>query len=109
MTDIADTEAQAPPAKSRPRREAIYRHTRVVRITHWINAICLFFLLASGMQIFNAHPALYWGQEGFTYDKRAVLQMKAEPLHGTLRGVTTIGGVKFDTTGVFGYSRHWGQ
>jgi thiosulfate reductase cytochrome b subunit len=93
----------------KPKREIIYRHTRVVRITHWINAIALFFLLASGMQIFNAHPALYWGQEGFSYAPRAILQMRAEPVNGQLRGITHIGGAKFDTTGVFGYSEHWGQ
>jgi thiosulfate reductase cytochrome b subunit len=33
-----------------------------VRLTHWINALCLLVLLPSGLQIFNAHPALYWGQ-----------------------------------------------
>ncbi|GAN78228.1 cytochrome b/b6 domain-containing protein [Acidisphaera rubrifaciens] len=37
------------------------RHGVVVRVTHWINLICMFLLLASGLQIFNAHPALYWG------------------------------------------------
>ena len=38
------------------------RHTLLVRITHWINALCLLVLLMSGLQIFNAHPALYWGK-----------------------------------------------
>ena len=31
----------------------------VVRWTHWINAIALLLLVGSGLQIFNAHPALY--------------------------------------------------
>jgi thiosulfate reductase cytochrome b subunit len=39
----------------------IYRHRLWVRITHWINAVCMTVLLMSGLQIFNAHPALYWG------------------------------------------------
>ena len=39
----------------------IYRHRFWVRITHWINVICMTVLLMSGLQIFNAHPALYWG------------------------------------------------
>ncbi len=39
----------------------IYRHRVWVRITHWINVICMTVLLMSGLQIFNAHPALYWG------------------------------------------------
>jgi thiosulfate reductase cytochrome b subunit len=42
-------------------RVAIYRHPLAVRITHWINALCLLVLLLSGLQILNAHPALYWG------------------------------------------------
>ena len=33
----------------------------VVRLTHWINVLCMTVLLMSGLQIFNAHPALYWG------------------------------------------------
>ena len=39
----------------------IYRHRVWVRITHWINAICMTVLLMSWLQIFNAHPVLYWG------------------------------------------------
>ncbi len=31
-------------------------------MTHWLNLACLAVLLPSGLQIFNAHPALYWGQ-----------------------------------------------
>jgi thiosulfate reductase cytochrome b subunit len=42
-------------------RIAIYRHPLPVRITHWVNALCLLVLLLSGLQILNAHPALYWG------------------------------------------------
>ena len=39
----------------------IYRHRLWVRVTHWINVVCMTILLMSGLQIFNAHPALYWG------------------------------------------------
>jgi thiosulfate reductase cytochrome b subunit len=47
----------------------IKRQKPMTRITHWIWAICLFFLLLSGLQIFNAHSALYLGdQTGFEYD-----------------------------------------
>jgi thiosulfate reductase cytochrome b subunit len=42
-------------------RELIRRHGPIVRLTHWINALALLVLLMSGLQIFNAHPALYWG------------------------------------------------
>ena len=39
----------------------IFRHSLWVRLTHWINVVCMTVLLMSGLQIFNAHPALYWG------------------------------------------------
>ncbi len=42
--------------------EIIYRHSATVRVTHWVNALILLVLLMSGLQIFNAHPALYLGQ-----------------------------------------------
>ena len=45
-----------------PRRIYFYRHSLVVRVTHWVNVLCMIVLLMSGLQIFNAHPALYWGQ-----------------------------------------------
>jgi thiosulfate reductase cytochrome b subunit len=43
-------------------RVAVYRHPLIVRLTHWINALCLLVLLTSGLQILNAHPGLYWGE-----------------------------------------------
>ncbi len=47
----------------------VKRQKLATRITHWIWAVSLFFLLLSGLQIFNAHPALYLGIEsGFEYD-----------------------------------------
>ena len=42
------------------------RHSLLVRITHWINVIALTALLMSGLQIFNEHPALYWGKSSYT-------------------------------------------
>jgi thiosulfate reductase cytochrome b subunit len=57
----------------------IKRQKGATRITHWIWAVCMFFLLLSGLQIFNAHPALYIGDEsGFEYDN-AILAFKGFP------------------------------
>lgn len=53
---------------TQPPSEVVYRHTRIVRIAHWINALCFLLLLMSGLQIFNAHPHLYWGQAGANFD-----------------------------------------
>ena len=57
----------------------VYRQGIVTRLTHWVWAVSLFFLLLTGLQIFNAHPALYLGEEsGFEYDN-AVLALSARP------------------------------
>ena len=42
-------------------RLATWRHPLPVRLTHWINVVCLVFLLMTGLQILRAHPHLYWG------------------------------------------------
>lgn len=82
----------------------IYRQSIWTRVTHWGWAIALFFLLLSGLQIFNAHPNLYIGNEsGFQYDN-AILRIGAENTPEGPRGFTTVFGSKFDTTGVLGWS-----
>lgn len=50
--------------KLEKRTVLVPRHAVITRVTHWINALCLGFLLPSGLQIFNAFPSLYWGQYG---------------------------------------------
>jgi thiosulfate reductase cytochrome b subunit len=84
----------------------IYRHTVLVRITHWINVICITFLVMSGLQIFNAHPALYVGQQS-DFD-HPVLRMSARNTPDGPVGETTILGHVFDTTGVLGLSDYDG-
>ena len=81
-------------------KEIIYRHSRAVRLTHWINALVLLVLLMSGLQIFNAHPALYLGQAS-DFDK-PILAMDDVRTEDGVKGVTTLFGKKFDTTGLFG-------
>jgi thiosulfate reductase cytochrome b subunit len=49
-------------------RTVVHRHGLVTRITHWINVVALVIMLMSGLQIFNAHPALYWGAYGANFD-----------------------------------------
>jgi thiosulfate reductase cytochrome b subunit len=84
-------------------RIAAHRHPAVVRATHWINAFALLLLLFSGLQIFNAHPALYLGQAS-TFDRPLLLMGSVETPNG-LRGATMLFGRTFDTTGVFGASQ----
>ncbi|HUZ14263.1 MAG TPA: cytochrome b/b6 domain-containing protein [Caulobacteraceae bacterium] len=90
----------------RGRRLLIARHGLAVRLTHWINALSLFFLLLSGLQIFNAHPALYWGQA--SHFAHPWLALDAREAGGRLHGVTRLGGAQFDTTGVLGASSEAG-
>lgn len=87
----------------------IYRQSIWTRVTHWIWAICLFFLLLTGLQIFNAHPALYIGNEsGFEYEN-AILEIGAINTEAGPRGRTTLFGNSFDTTGVLGMSGNTAQ
>ena len=79
----------------------IYRQRAITRVTHWVWAMSLFFLLLTGLQIFNAHPALYIGKEsGFEYDN-AILTIGSDGE----RGITRVLGAEFDTTGVLGLSQ----
>lgn len=85
------------------RKRSYYRHSRVVRIAHWINVTCMVVLLMSGLNIFNAHPALYWGNE--SYRAPPILELAARDTATGPIGVTTLFGHEFDTTGVLGLSR----
>lgn len=40
------------------------RHSAVVRVTHWIAALCVLALLLSGGEILISHPRFYWGESG---------------------------------------------
>jgi thiosulfate reductase cytochrome b subunit len=90
-----ETAAAAPPRR-------IYRHRLPVRVMHWINVVCLTLLLMSGLNIFNAHPALYWGQ-GSNF-ARPWISMRAENTPAGPVGKTQIGNAEFTTTGVLGLS-----
>ena len=87
----------------RPKREVIYRHSVAVRVTHWINVLCLTLLLLSGLQLFNFHPALYWGNYGYR-GVPPVLSISGEVDPETRQpvGTTQIGDYSFDTTGILG-------
>lgn len=90
---------------ARAQGELVRRHRLPVRLAHWLNVACLFVLLLSGLQIFNAHPALYWGDISRFERPAFALQARTAP-DGSLRGFTVIGARQFDTTGVLGVSRN---
>ncbi|HTT82944.1 MAG TPA: cytochrome b/b6 domain-containing protein [Rhizomicrobium sp.] len=94
--------------RRRPPGEIFYRHAALVRLAHWINALCILFLLGSGLNIFNAHPRLYWGQYGANADP-AFISIDAYDTAAGTRGITQIGHWHFDTTGVLGWSKYMGE
>jgi thiosulfate reductase cytochrome b subunit len=47
-----------------PKILAVPQHSVVVRVTHWLNALSFFALVASGGIILIAHPRFYWGEAG---------------------------------------------
>ena len=83
----------------------VYRHSAMVRITHWINVVCIAVLIMSGLQIFNAHPALYIGSKS-TFDAPVLSLTARLDDNGKAIGETKILGLSFNTTGVLGMS--WG-
>jgi thiosulfate reductase cytochrome b subunit len=82
--------------------ERFYRHRLPVRVMHWINVISITILLMSGLNIFNAHPALYWGRD--SNFASPWLAIKAEDTAAGPVGVTQLGGREWQTTGVLGLS-----
>jgi thiosulfate reductase cytochrome b subunit len=93
------TKSTAPP------REMIYRHTIMVRLTHWINALIVALLLVSGLRLFSFHPALYWGNDGHSgMPSFLSIEALSDIETGEPVGVTTLMGRSFATTGVLGVS-----
>jgi thiosulfate reductase cytochrome b subunit len=86
----------------------VRRHSLLVRITHWINVLCILVLVMSGLQIFNAHPALYIGEQSHFDDP--VFAMTAQPgPEGSLIGQISLFGATLNTTGLFGLSSTAGR
>jgi thiosulfate reductase cytochrome b subunit len=101
-----DHAAAPPAAMASPRRgELVYRHRLPVRIMHWINVVALTILFMSGLNIFEAHPALYWGVQSYS-GRPAVFEIGArENDAGQPTGYTRLFGREFDTTGWLGFRR----
>nr|WP_246753058.1 hypothetical protein [Sinorhizobium sp. BG8] len=59
------------------------------------------FLLLSGLQILNSHPALYWGKYGADYDP-AFISIEAVEDGTQLRGLSHVGALTLNTSGVLG-------
>jgi Ni/Fe-hydrogenase b-type cytochrome subunit len=76
-------------------RRTVYRHRPFTRVWHWVNAVAVIVLVASGLMIFNAHPRLYWGHYGANFDS-AWLELPRFPGWLTLPSHYSLSG-----------ARHW--
>jgi hypothetical protein len=82
-----------------------YRHSLPLRVMHWSNVLFLALLLMSGLNIFNAHPALYWGNSSYR-GVPPILEIEGtENDQGEISGVTRVFGHDFNTTGFLGASK----
>ena len=81
--------------------ERILRHSLPVRIFHWTNVVCFFVLLLSGIQIFNAHPRLYWGATGYK-GMPAAFEISGNASSGGNDSWMQIGAWRINTTGILG-------
>lgn len=86
----------------------VRRHAVTTRLTHWLNVLCLGFLLLSGLQIFNAYPRLHWGQYGAD-DDPAIITIGAREHNGEQQGFASVGGFSIPTTGLLGVSKEDGE
>ena len=97
------------PSASVPRSLAVprvvVRHSALVRVCHWVNALCFLILLMSGLQIFNAHSSLSWGRATDFEHPFLSFSAKENDNGDVTAGETTLFGHTFDTTGLFGASR----
>ena len=99
----------AVPARVSASRAPYRRHALPVRIMHWVNVVALTLMFMSGLQIFNSHPALYWGTSSYT-GRPAWLEIGArQDGQGRMTGYTRILGREFTTTGVLGLSTDDGR
>jgi thiosulfate reductase cytochrome b subunit len=97
--------SSALPARAAPEGRLVARHSALVRVCHWVNAICFVVLLMSGMQIFNASPLLTWAQTT-NFDRPFFsLSARHDDDGNATAGLTRIFGHAFNTTGVLGASR----
>ena len=99
---MAASAAESPPATG----YVYYRHALPVRLMHWLNVIALTILLMSGLQIFNAHPALYWGKSSYTGAPPLLVMHAVQKNDREIAGLTRVLGREFDTTGLFGASKN---
>jgi thiosulfate reductase cytochrome b subunit len=75
VTELEAADHGDPANRESPDLSALlHRHTVLVRIAHWVNALSFLALLVSGIAILMAHPRLYWGESGY-FGEPALLEL----------------------------------
>jgi thiosulfate reductase cytochrome b subunit len=64
IAQMADSVLAPISAPARPATAVPARHSAVVRLTHWVTALCFLALLVTGVEILISHPRFYWGETG---------------------------------------------
>lgn len=80
----------------------IYRNPLVVRLTHWLSALALLVLTMSGMQIFNAHAALY-ASDASDFAHPAFAISGGMDSNGDPHGFVQFGSKRVNTTHLLGW------
>lgn len=80
----------------------VYRQSVATRLTHWLWALCLFFLAGSGLQIFNAHPELSFGEQSGAATGQVFLTIEAKDTPKGPVGITNFLGLEMDSSGLLG-------
>lgn len=78
MADSASLAATVLPSVIAP------RHSAVVRVTHWITALCFLALLVTGVEILISHPRFYWGEVG-NVDTPALFELPIPASRGAVK------------------------
>jgi len=82
-----------------------YRHSAPVRVMHWLNVLFIIIMLMSGLNIFNAHPALYLGESSYSGRSPVFKTGTGENDKGEISGYLYLFGIKFNTTVLSGDSQ----
>jgi thiosulfate reductase cytochrome b subunit len=61
---VGDSTYVANSTSAVPATTVTSRHSGLVRVTHWVTALCFLALLVSGFEIVVSHPRFYWGETG---------------------------------------------
>ena len=89
----------------------LIRHSALVRVTHWINALSFLALIVSGVAILLAHPRFYWGETGMVggpslFDLPLPFMLTGQTgwgryLHFLAAWVFVINGLLYISSGIF--------